>query len=185
MTRLFQDDGRVIPVTVIQCDPNEITQVKTADKDGYPAIVLGFSKLNRPTKTRKFKHLKEFKVSSDDVANYKTGDQITLETFQEIQKVNLSATSKGKGFAGVMKKYHFAGGPRSHGSHFMREPGSVGTRAKPGRVHKGKKLPSRMGTDKITLKNVPVQLLDTGKNIICVKGCVPGPNGSVITIQKV
>lgn len=183
MSRLFDDDGRVIPVTVVQCDPNEITQVKTVDKDGYPAIVLGLSKLKKPTKTKKFHYVKEFRVLDKELEKYQKGSQITLENFQEVAKVKISATSKGKGFAGVVKRYHFAGGPASHGSHMMREPGSVGTRAKPGRVQKGKKLAGRMGGEKVTLGNVKVAYIDSKNNLICLKGAVPGPSGTLVTIQ--
>jgi large subunit ribosomal protein L3 len=184
MTRIFQDDGRVIPITVIQCEPNEITQVKTVEKDGYPAIVLGFLKLKKPSKTRKFRYLKEFRIKEEEIANYKKGDFISLESLKDIESVEISATSKGKGFQGVVKRYHFAGGPKTHGSHFNREPGSIGTRAKPGRVHKGKKLPGRMGMEKTTLKNIPVIKLDIENNIICLKGPTPGPTGTVISIKK-
>ncbi|OGJ42284.1 50S ribosomal protein L3 [Candidatus Peregrinibacteria bacterium RIFCSPLOWO2_01_FULL_39_12] len=184
MTRIFQDDGRVIPITVIQCEPNEITQVKTVEKDGYPAIVLGFLKLKKPSKTRKFRYLKEFRIKEEEIANYKKGDFISLESLKDIESVEISATSKGKGFQGVVKRYHFAGGPKTHGSHFNREPGSIGTRAKPGRVHKGKKLPGRMGMAKTTLKNIPVIKLDIENNIICLKGPTPGPTGTVISIKK-
>lgn len=184
MTRLFQDDGRVIPVTVVQCDPNEITQIKTTEKQGYPAIVLGFSKLNKPRKTRKFRHQREFKVKEEELGNYKKGDQVTLESLKDTELVDVSSTSKGKGFQGVMKRFHFAGGPRSHGSHFNREPGSIGTRAKPGRVHKGKKLAGHMGNEKITLKKVKVASIDQEKNIICLKGALPGAPGALITITK-
>ena len=97
MTRLFQDDGRVIPVTVVQCDPNEITQVKTTEKQGYPAIVLGFSKLSKPRKTRKFRHQREFRVKEEELANYKKGDLVTLESLKDIELVDVSSISKGKG----------------------------------------------------------------------------------------
>ena len=183
MTRLFQDDGRVIPVTVIECTPNEVTQVKTVEKDGYPAVVLGFSKLKKPTKTRKFRRLKEFKIKQEEEANYKNGDAVSLEVFKDIARVEISGISKGKGFQGVIKRYNFSRGPESHGSHHHREPGSVGACAKPGRVLKGKKLPGRMGCDQKTLKNVSVEMVDLEKNIICLKGAVPGPNGGIITIR--
>lgn len=182
MTRLFQDDGRVIPITVVQCDPNEITQVKTVEKDGYPAIVLGFSKLKKPSKTKQFRHQKEFRIAAEELEKYKKGDQVTLENFKEIKEVRISATSKGKGFQGVIKRFNFSRGPESHGSHHHREPGSVGTCAKPGRVHRGKKLPGRMGTDKVTLAKVPVEHIDTKNNLICLKGSLPGPNGALITL---
>lgn len=183
MTRLFQDDGRVIPITVVQCDPNEITQVKTIEKDGYPAIVLGFSKLKKPQKTRKFRHLKEFRITENEVEKFKKGEQVTLESFSEVSQVKISATSKGKGFQGVVKRYNFSRGPETHGSHHHREPGSIGTRAKPGRVARGKKLPGRMGGDKITINKVKVISVDIEKNIICLKGAVPGPTGTLVTIS--
>ncbi len=185
MTRLFQDDGRVIPVTVVQCEPNEVTQVKTMEKDGYPAIVLGFSKLKKPTKTRKFKLSREFKVLENELENYKKGDTVGLDKFQDIEVVKVSSVSKGKGFQGVIKRHNFSRGPESHGSHHHREPGSIGTRAKPGRVAKGKKLPGRMGTDKVTLQKVKVVKVDTENNIICLKGALPGANGALITISIV
>ncbi len=183
MTRLLKDDGRVIPITVVQCDPNEIAQVKTVDKDGYPALVLGFSKLKHPSKTRKFRFVKEFRVAEDQVANFKKGDMVTLESFKDAEVVKVAGTSIGKGFQGVMKLFHFRGGPRSHGSHFMREPGSVGCRAKPGRIHKGKRMARRMGNEQITLSKVKVVQIDTTKNIICLKGALPGPTGAILTIN--
>ncbi|MBD3360829.1 50S ribosomal protein L3, partial [Candidatus Peregrinibacteria bacterium] len=131
MTRLMQDDGRVIPITVIECEPNEVTQVKTVEKDGYPAVVLGFSKLKKPKKTKKFLFLKEFQVTQEEQENYRKGDRITLEKLQEIEKVKVTAISKGKGFQGVIKKYNFSRGPESHGSHHHREPGAIGACAKP------------------------------------------------------
>lgn len=185
MTRIFQDDGRVIPVTVIKCEPNEITQVKTVDKDGYPAIVLGFSKLKKPTKTKKFRHVKEFRIEGAETESYNKGDQVTLESFLETENVRVCAVSKGKGFQGVIKRHNFSRGPESHGSGHHREPGSIGACTKPGRVAKGKKLPGRMGGDRVTLSRVKVVRLDSGNNIICLKGAVPGPNGTLVTITKV
>lgn len=184
MTRVFQDDGRVIPVTVIECEPNEVTQVKTGDKDGYPALVLGFSKLKRPMKTRSFQKLKEFRISESEVEAFKKGEAVSLESFLEVEMVSVTATSKGKGFQGVIRRHNFSRGPESHGSGHHREPGSVGACAKPGRVHKGKKLPGRMGGNQVTLKKVKVVSVNPAKNIICLKGAIPGPNGAVVTIKK-
>lgn len=182
MTRLIQDDGRVIPITVVQCEANEITQVKTTEKDGYPAIVLGFSKLKKPSKTKKFYHMKEFKV--EEGAEYKKGDNVTLEEFKEIETVKVTANAKGKGFQGVIKRHNFSRGPESHGSHHHREPGSVGACTKPGRVAKGKKLPGRMGGQQVTLKKVKVAYIDPSKNLIGLKGAVPGPNGALVIISQ-
>ncbi len=182
MTRLIQDDGRVIPITVVQCEENEITQVKTTEKDGYPAIVLGFSKLKKPSKTKKFYHVKEFKIGEE--TEFKKGDKVTLEGFVEAQNVRVTAISKGKGFQGVIKRHNFSRGPETHGSHHHREPGSIGACTKPGRVAKGKKLPGRMGGKQVTLKKVKVAYIDPSKNLIGLKGAVPGPNGALIIISQ-
>lgn len=184
MTRLIQDDGRVIPITVVQCEPSEVTQIKTIDKDGYPAIVLGFSKLRKPTKTKKFRHIKEFRIKEDEQENYKKGDQITIENLNEMENVKITSISKGKGFQGVIKRYNFSRGPETHGSHHHREPGSIGACAKPGRVHKGKKMPGRMGGEKVTLSKVKIAHLDTKNHIIALKGPVPGPNGGLVIISR-
>lgn len=181
MTRIIQDDGRVIPVTVVHCEPNEISQVKTTDKDGYPAIVLGFSKLEKPKKTRKYRFLKE--VHIDEQEEYKKGEQVTLEKFKDIKDVIVTATSKGKGFQGVIKRHNFSRGPETHGSHHHREPGSIGACAKPGRVHKGKKMPGQMGNARVTLQKIKVVNLDTKNNLIALKGPLPGPNKGLIFIK--
>ncbi len=183
MTRLIQDDGRVIPVTVLVCEPSEVTQVKTVDKDGYPAIVLGFSKLKKPTKTKKFKVVKEFRINEDEQENYKKGDKITIESLQEVETVKISSVSKGKGFQGVIKRHNFSRGPETHGSHHHREPGSIGACTKPGRVHKGKKMPGRMGRAKVTLRKVKIAHLDPKNHIVALKGPVPGPNGGLVIIK--
>ncbi len=181
MTRIFQDDGRVIPLTLIECQPNTVVRVRTNEKGGYPAVVLGFKQLKKPKKTRKFYHLKEFRCAEGET--YQVGDQITLEKFKDVESVKVTGVSKGKGFQGVVKLYHFRGGGRSHGSHFNREPGSIGCRAKPGRVHKGMKMAARMGGENITLRDVPIVKIDIEKNLIALKGPVPGPNNSIIIIR--
>jgi large subunit ribosomal protein L3 len=182
MTRIFQDDGRVIPITVVECEPNEVTQVKTVEKDGYPAIVLGFSKLKKAKKTKKFYHVREFKIETEE--EFKKGDKVSLENLKEVEELKVTGISKGKGFQGVIKRYNFSRGPETHGSHHHRKPGSIGACAKPGRVHKGKKLPGHMGTDRVTLRSVKVAYLDTEKNLIGLKGPIPGPNGSLVILSK-
>lgn len=182
MTRVIQDDGRVIPITVVECEPNVIAQIKTTEKDGYPAIVLGFMQRTRPTKTKKFKAVREFKV--EDVGEFNQGEKLDIGMFSEGEEVVISGTSKGKGVQGVMKRHNFAGGPGGHGSHFKREPGSIGARAKPGKVHKGKKMAGRMGGDTITIKT-SVAYIDARKNIIGLKGAVPGSINSLVTIKKI
>ncbi|MEK7171814.1 MAG: 50S ribosomal protein L3 [Patescibacteria group bacterium] len=181
MTRVFQDDGNVIPVTLLSCPPSTVTQVKTADKDGYPAIVLGFEALKKPKKTKKFRRLKEFSVEKPE--DYKVGDLVTVEKLKEVKEVTISGISKGKGFAGFIKRWHFSSGPGGHGSHHKREPGSIGARSKPGRIHKGKKMAGHMGFNRRTIKHIPVIQIDTEKNILAVKGQVPGPSGGIIEIK--
>lgn len=182
MTRLIQDDGRVIPITVVQCDPNTITQVKTAEKDGYPAIVLGFNAYQKPSKNKVFKHIKEFKV--EEGHEHKKDDQVTVESFEVEEIVNITGTSKGKGFQGGIKRHNFSRGPETHGSHHHREIGSIGACAKPGRVAKGKKMPGRMGSDKVTLKKIAIMYVDAEKNLIGLRGSVPGARNSLIIINK-
>jgi large subunit ribosomal protein L3 len=156
-------------------------QVKTVDHDGYPAIVLGFNALKKPRKTKKFRALREFKVEKPE--EYKVGDSVTVESFKEVKEVSLSGISKGKGFAGFIKRHHFSSGPGSHGSHMKREPGSIGARAKPGRVIKGKRMAGHMGAEKVTRKHVPLMKIDSEKNLLIIKGPVPGPNGGLVMIK--
>lgn len=185
MTRVIQDDGRVIPLTVVKCDPNTITQVKTAEKDGYPALVLGFAALKKPRKTRKFRYLKEFKLSEAEAkTEYKKGDIFSVELFKEGDSVAVTGISKGKGTQGTIKRFNFSSGPSSHGSHFHREPGAVGTRAKPGRIHRGKKMAGRMGNETVTRKNVPVVVVDAKLNLLGIKGSIPGSRGNLVIIQR-
>lgn len=181
MTRIIQDDGRVIPLTVVECEPNTVVQVKTVEKDGYPALILGFDALKKPTKNRKFRHLKEFRVQDESL---KTGDAVNVEQFEIGERVRVTGVSKGKGFQGVMKRHNFAGGPASHGSHFHREPGSIGACARPGRVHKGKRMAGRMGTDTVTLQSVEIVYVDREKNLLGIKGPLCGGNGSLVIIRK-
>jgi large subunit ribosomal protein L3 len=181
MTRIFQDDGSVIPVTLISCPPSTVTQVKTVETDGYPAIVLGFDALKKPRKTKKYRALREFRVEKPE--EYKNGDQVTVEKLKEIKEVLVSAISKGKGFAGFMKRHHFAGGPGSHGSHAKREPGSIGARSKPGRIHKGKKMAGHMGFERVTLRHVPLIDVNPEKHLLAVKGQVPGSKGGLVEIR--
>lgn len=183
MTRLIQDDGRVIPLTVVQCTPNVITQVKTMEKDGYPAIVLGFDALKKPMKTKKFRHQREFKLIDSD-GEVEKGGEIKVDIFEVGDKVKVTGQSKGKGFAGVIKRHHFRGGPASHGSHFHREPGSIGMRSKPGRVLKGKRMAGQMGNEQVTNAHAEVVYVDMEKNLIGIKGAVPGANGGLVIIRK-
>lgn len=181
MSQVIQDDGRVIPVTFVRCRPNTIVQVKTAEKDGYPAIVLGFDAYKKPSKNKAFKVLREFRVTAPQ--DYEKGKTIDLNSLQGISEVTVSGYARGMGFQGVVKRFHFAGGGASHGSHFHREPGAIGARAKPGRVHKGKKLPGHMGGQKVTLSQRPVILLAPDKELIAIKGPIPGAQRGYVFIK--
>jgi large subunit ribosomal protein L3 len=183
MTRLINDDGRVIPLTVVECQPNTVVQVKTEEKDGYPALVLGFDALKKPTKNRKFRHLREFRVTEEDEP-LKSGSNVTVEIFEQGETAKITSVSKGKGFQGVIKRHNFSRGPETHGSHHHREPGSIGACARPARVHKGKKMPGRMGGDTKTREEVEIVYVDKEKNLLGVKGPVAGAKGSLIIIRK-
>ena len=193
MTQIFNEDDRVVPVTVIQAEPNTICQVKTKDSDGYEAVQLGFGaikekKVNKPMAghfkkqgTAPTRYLREVRV--DSASDYKVGDEVTVANFAEAKKVHVSGTSKGKGFAGVMRRYNFAGGPGGHGAHFHRAPGSVGQCATPSRVFKGLKLPGHMGCETVTVKSLDVVRIDEDQNLILVKGAVPGGKNAVVRIR--
>lgn len=193
MTQVFTEDGTVLPVTVIEAAPNVITQVKTKDSDGYEAVQLGFgdikeSKLNKPMKSEfakrgvdPKKYLREVRVA--DASEHAVGDEVKVDTFEETKKVDVTGVSKGKGFAGVMKRYGFRGGPGGHGSHFHRAPGSVGQCATPSRVFKGLRLPGHMGCDTVTVRNLEIVRVDSENNLILVKGGIPGGAGEVVRVR--
>ena len=181
MTRLIDENGHVIPVTLIETGENVVTRIKTLEKDGYNALVLGFKKLKKPSKLKQFKFLREFKV--DSVEDFKPEQEITLDTFEEGATVTVQGISQGKGFQGVIKRHNFHRGPMSHGSDHHREPGSVGC-CKPSRVKKGTKLPGRMGNQKVTLRKIKVVKVDPENKIIALKGPVPGSIKSLIKISK-
>ncbi len=194
MTQIFDEKGRVIPVTAIEAGPCVIAQVKNVETDGYEAIQLGFgevkeSKVNRPikghfakSKLTPKKHLREFRV--DSVEGVKVGDELKADTFAAGDKVDIQGISKGKGFQGVIKRHGQSRGPMGHGSMYHRRPGSMGPTSTPGRVFKGKKLPGHMGRNTITIQNLEVVKVDLDKNVILVKGSVPGANGSILKIKS-
>ena len=195
MTQLFDEDGVVIPVTVIKAEPNKVCQIKTAETDGYEAVQLGFgeikaNKVNKPMAghfaklgVEPTRYLREVRVAS--AAEHTVGEEVTVGMFAEVAKVDVTGTSKGKGFAGVMRRWNFGGGPGGHGAHFHRAPGSVGQCASPSRVFKGVKLPGHMGVDTITTKNLEVVRVDEDANLIMVKGAVPGGNNGVVRVRMV
>ena len=194
MTQIFDEDDRMVPVTVIQAAPNTICQVKTAATDGYEAVQLGFGtikekKVNKPMGghfeklgVAPVRHLREVRV--EDASEYKPGDQVTVAAFADTKKVDVTGTSKGKGFAGVMKRWGFGGGPGGHGAHFHRAPGSVGQCATPSRVFKGLKLPGHMGCETVTVRNLEVVRIDEDQNLILLKGAVPGGKNATVRIRE-
>lgn len=193
MTQIFDESGVALPVTVIEAGPCYVTQIKSVEKDGYSAVQIGFeeTKPKRLTggqighlKTNALpplKFLREFRTSSPDVA---AGDMLKADLFEQGELVDVVGTSKGRGFAGVMKRHNFGGGPITHGqSDRQRSPGSLAAGTTPGRVFKGKKGPGRMGNDRVTSSNVRVVLVDPERNLIAVDGSVPGPKGGMVIIK--
>ena len=193
MTQIFTEEGIVVPVTVVEAGPNVVTQVKTVEKDGYNAIQVGFEdakekSLNKPQKGHLAaanvlkKHLKEFRV--DAVEEFTVGQEIKADLFAAGEKIDVTGTSKGKGFQGPIKRHGQSRGPESHGSRYHRRPGSMGACSFPGRVFKNKKLAGHMGSVKVTVQNLEVVRVDADKNLILVKGAIPGHKGSMVTIKE-
>lgn len=192
MTQIFGEGGKVIPVTAIVAGPCTVVQKKTVETDGYDAVQVGYGeikekKVNKPLKghfakanVANKKYLREFRL--DDVASMNVGDEIKVDVFAEGEKIDVSGISKGKGFAGPMK-HGLHRGPMTHGSKSKRVSGSMGMCSYPGRVFKGKVLPGHMGVDKVTIQNLEVVKVDAEKNLILVKGAVPGVKGGLVTIR--
>lgn len=193
MTQLFNDNDEVVAVSVIAVEPNVVTQLRTTDTDGYEAVQLGFGaikehKVNKPMAGHFKKqgaparrYLREVRV--DAASDHKVGEEVGLCAFADVKKVDVTGVSKGKGFAGVMRRYGFAGGPGGHGAHFHRAPGSVGQCATPSRVFKGVRLPGHMGCDRVTVKNLEVVRIDEESNLILVKGAIPGGKNGIVRIR--
>lgn len=194
MTQIFDEKGNVVPVTVIEAGPCVVAQVKTVETDGYNSIQLGYGEvkakhINKPeaghfakSKLENKKHLREFRL--EDISNFKVGDEIKADVFAKGEKVDIQGTSKGKGFQGVIKRHGQHRGPMGHGSMYHRRPGSMGPCATPGRVFKGKKLPGHMGSVTVTIQNLDVVAVDMDKNVILVKGSVPGAKGAILKIKS-
>jgi large subunit ribosomal protein L3 len=193
MSQVWSEDDRLIPVTVIEAGPCVVSQVKTVKRDGYAAIQLAFgdikeSKVTKPmkghyakAKTEPKRHVHEARIGADET--YKPGQTITVDIFEAGTKVDVVGTSKGKGFAGVMKRHNFHGGPGGHGSHFHRAPGSIGMCATPSRVLKGIGLPGHMGNETVTVKKLEVVKVDAEQNLLLVKGAVPGGKNGLLVIR--
>lgn len=196
MSRVFRDDGEAVPVTVLQAGPCVVVQRKTATKDGYEAAQLALIERaqRHPTKAMRghfakanvapMRFIREVRLESG-AAETKEGDSVKVDLFQPKDRVNVIGVSKGRGFAGMVKRHHFGGGPAAHGSMFHRAPGSIGSSAFPSRVFKGMRAAGHMGTDRVTVRNLEVMRIDPEENLLMVKGCVPGPNGGYLIIKKV
>ena len=208
MTQVFDESGLVIPVTIIQAGPCYVTQVKTADTDGYNAVQVGFGdanekrltggqkghlgllKSNKKHPSRKtsdgvpaLRFLREFRTKQ--AGSFEVGQELTVEQFAEGDRVDVVGKTKGRGFAGVVKRYGFAGGPKTHGqSDRWRAPGSIGSTSSVGRVFKGKRMPGRMGNKRLTAQNLQVMRIDADKNLLAIKGSIPGAKGGLVIIHE-
>lgn len=194
MSQMFSPEGEIIPITIINAGPCEVMQIKTMEKDGYSALQIGFDdrKKKRATKpaighaakagVEPKKFIRE--IRGDNGAEYKVGQKLTVDIFDGISKVDVTGITKGKGFAGVIKRWGFSGGPQTHGSTRHRTSGSIGAGTDPGRVIKGMRMAGRMGGKRCTTRNLSVIKIDSERNLLFVKGAVPGPNGCYLSVQK-
>ncbi len=192
MTQAFDENGRMIPVTVLEAGPCVVVQKKTQERDGYTAVQLGFGEEKRPNKplaghfkkagVGACKYLREFRVEPEELEKYEVGATVTVEIFEPGQLVDVVGRSKGKGFAGAIKRHGFGRGPSAHGSKYHRRVGSLGATGIP-RVFKGRKLPGRMGNERVTVKNLEVVRVDQERNLLLVKGAVPGVRGAMVLIK--
>ncbi|HSA06761.1 MAG TPA: 50S ribosomal protein L3 [Candidatus Gastranaerophilales bacterium] len=193
MTQIYNEDGLVIPVTVIKLEKLTVTQVKTKDTDGYNAIQVGFCEVKKRKLTKAelmhlennklpaFKYLRELRINNP--GNYEVGQEIDLAEFENIQKVDITGKSIGKGFQGTIKRHNFSRGPMSHGSKNHRLPGAIGAHTTPGRVFKGLKMAGNMGNQNVTVKKLSIVKIDKDKNLLLVKGSVPGHEGTMVSIK--
>ena len=195
MTQLWDENNVVVPVTVIAANTNVVTQVRTPEVDGYNAVQIGYGeidgrKVNKPgagqfekAGTTPRRHLAEIRTA--DAASYSAGQELSVDTFAVGEEIDVTGTSKGKGFAGTMKRHGFSGVSASHGAHRNhRKPGSIGACATPGRVFKGVRMAGHMGTDTVTTQNLTVHAVDTEKGLILVKGAIPGPKGGLVVLRS-
>ena len=194
MTQVFTESGQVIPVSVVQAGPCRVVQLRTPEKNGYSAIQLSYQevkegKLSKPgaghfrkAGTPPSRYLREFPGDLQDV---QVGQVITADMFRKGDKVDVAGVSKGKGFAGVIKRHHFSGGPATHGSMFHRTPGSIGSSSYPSRVWKNQRMAGRMGNERVTVKNLEVVEVKVDQNLLLIRGAVPGSSGTLLIIKKV
>ncbi len=192
MTQLFDDDGNVVAVTVVQAGPCPVTQVKTVESDGYEATQLAFEEckdkhISKPElghlKKAGLKHGMRHLVEFADLGDLKVGDTVTVEAFEDGQAVSVAGVSKGKGFQGTVRRHHFGRGPETHGSHNVRAPGSIGASAYPSRVYKGMRMGGHMGSEHVTQRGLKIVRRDVENNLLLIKGSVPGAKNSVVVIE--
>ena len=197
MTQVFSERGEVIPVTVIEAGPCFVAQIKTVERDGYTAVQLGFEeakpkRLTQPelrhlqkSNLPPLRHLRELRVSVDELTDLEEGQEVTVDIFEKGEMVDVTGTSKGRGFAGVVKRHGFSGGPKTHGqSDRHRAPGSIGACTTPGRVFKGMRMAGRMGGERVTAQSLEVVLVDPERNLLAVKGSVPGAKNGLLLIRQ-
>lgn len=192
MTQLFDDDGNVVAVTVVQAGPCPVTQVKTVETDGYEAVQLSFEECKDKQLTKPelghlrkagLKHGMRHLVEFANAGGLKVGDVVTVESFADGQAVSVAGVSKGKGFQGTVRRHHFGRGPESHGSHNIRQPGSIGASAYPSRVYKGMRMGGHMGSQRVTQRGLRIVRRDVENNLLLIKGSVPGARNSVVVIE--
>lgn len=193
MTQVYNDEGRAVPVTVIEAGPCVVVGKRVASRDGYNAVNLGFipvkaKHINKPDRGQFPENVAPMRVirevKTDEVDEYKIGDEVKASIFKPGEPVDVIGVSKGKGFQGVIRRHNFAGGRESHGSNFHRRPGSIGGSADPSRVFPGIRMPGRMGGQRVTVQNLNVERVDGEKNILLIRGAVPGAKGSIVTIRR-
>lgn len=196
MTQVFRPDGQVVPVTLVKAGPCVVVQRKTPATDGYDAVQLGFMEYVKATRINKpetghikkagaegVRFLKELRLSPGS-SDLKTGDRVLASDFKPNEKLDVIGVSKGRGFASVIKRHNFRGGPGGHGSMFGRAPGSIGGSSFPSRVFPGMRMAGHMGTDQVTVRNLEIVQIDADENVIAIKGAVPGPNGSYVLLRR-
>ena len=197
MTQIFDQRGEVVPVTVIEAGPCFVAQIKTDERDGYSAVQMGFGEAKPKSLTRPqlqhleksnlsaLRFLREIRMPADAIAQFEEGQRVTVDLFEEGEFVDVTGTSKGRGFAGVVKRHGFSGGPKTHGqSDRHRAPGSIGACTTPGRVFKGKRMPGRMGGERVTVQGLKVVMVDPERNLLAVRGAVPGAKNGLLMIRQ-
>ncbi len=190
MTSIFAEDGTMVPVSVVEVQPNTVTALRTSERDGYTAVQLGAGRARRLTKPRagqlkdlpQVKHTREFRLT--DISDYEVGQTLDVSLFAEGEEVDVTGVSKGKGFSGTIKRHGFRRGPETHGSDSHRQPGSIGAGTYPGKVFKGTGMAGRMGNDRVTVKKMTIVRSDAERNLLLIKGPLPGAPNAMVVIRK-